>query len=133
MGCGESPFINDEKNPGDLVVARPSAESKLTLTKKNLIVHPFFRVGPSVGDENNLLIIITDKSSKAIDHSLDLRVMLWMPTMGHGSFPVTVTETSSGVFEASEIFFTMPGYWDVHFQIYENNNLIEEVKWGFTL
>jgi hypothetical protein len=48
----------------------------------------------------------------------NLEVYLWMPSMGHGSSPVTIKKTAQNdTFEISKIFFIMPGIWDVHFKI----------------
>ena len=52
---------------------------------------------------------------------------------GHGSFPVTLEKIADGVFLASEVFFSMPGYWDIHFQVFDGDELKEEVKWGLEL
>ncbi len=53
-------------------------------------------------------------------------VLLWMPSMGHGSSPVTVTEVREGVYQASNIFFVMPGDWEIRFQIREGTKVIDE-------
>ena len=79
----------------------------------------------------SILLLNSDGSSVSTNN--DLRIKLWMPTMGHGSFPVEVRQIAFGVYEVSDIFFTMPGLWDIHFQIYENGNYIEEVKWSLDL
>ena len=54
--------------------------------------------------------------------------------MGHGSFPVTIKKVGEGVYEASEIFFTMPGRWDVHFELYDNQGkIVDESLWPIEL
>lgn len=44
------------------------------------------------------------------------KVVLWMPSMGHGSSPVTVERLSTGVYRATRVFFTMKGDWEIRFQ-----------------
>lgn len=46
----------------------------------------------------------------------NLAVVLWMPSMGHGSSPVTVERISKGTYRASKVFFTMPGDWEIRIQ-----------------
>lgn len=44
-----------------------------------------------------------------------LSVVAWMPGMGHGSSPITVTRTAPGTYRATEVFFTMRGEWELRF------------------
>ena len=71
---------------------------------------------PYVGDESKLLIILQASNGMTYKEEISFGVKLWMPGMG-GSFPVTLEKIADGVFLASEVFFTMPGYWDIHFQV----------------
>ena len=56
----------------------------------------------------------------------NLSVILWMPSMGHGAAPVLVESVSPGVFRAKNVFFTMPGEWDIRFELKSGNQLIDE-------
>jgi hypothetical protein len=53
-------------------------------------------------------------------------VMLWMPSMGHGSSPVTVERLSTGVYRASRVFFTMKGDWEIHVQSKDGGEVHDE-------
>ena len=44
------------------------------------------------------------------------KIILWMPSMGHGSSPVTVERLSVGLYRAKNVFFTMKGDWEIRFQ-----------------
>lgn len=46
----------------------------------------------------------------------DLRVTLWMPSMGHGSSPVKVVRLQPGLYRIEKVFFNMRGDWEVRFQ-----------------
>jgi hypothetical protein len=46
-----------------------------------------------------------------------LKIVLWMPSMGHGSSPVTVEKIAPGIFRASQVFFNMKADWEIRFQI----------------
>jgi nitrogen fixation protein FixH len=55
-----------------------------------------------------------------------VKVVLWMPSMGHGSSPVTVEKVSDGVYRASHVFFSMGGDWDIRFQLFTNGEKTDE-------
>lgn len=48
-------------------------------------------------------------------------VVLWMPSMGHGSSPVTVERADVGTFKATQMSFIMGGEWEIRIQIKEGN------------
>lgn len=47
------------------------------------------------------------------DPANTLSVILWMPSMGHGSSPVTIEKIQEGVYRVRRVFFIMPGDWEV--------------------
>ena len=53
-------------------------------------------------------------------------VKLWMPSMGHGSSPVVITQTAAGTYLVSDVYFIMLGAWEIRFQLKNNNDVIEE-------
>lgn len=63
----------------------------------------------------------------------DVSVLLWMPSMGHGSSPVTVEKTADGEYKASKVFFIMPGSWEIHIQIKNDKTVVDEVVKKFNL
>ncbi|RYZ91710.1 MAG: serine protease spb1 [Proteobacteria bacterium] len=69
---------------------------------------------------------LADQSPMPVDHNLKLQVVLWMPSMGHGSTPVTVTRLDVGTFSATKVFFVMPGEWEIKFQLKDEEALQDE-------
>lgn len=56
-------------------------------------------------------------------------VKLWMASMGHGSSPVSVQPTTTpGVFEATGVYFSMPGDWEIWVQLKNGNEIVEQAK-----
>lgn len=53
-------------------------------------------------------------------------VQLWMPSMGHGSAPVTIRELSAGTYQAQNVFFIMAGEWEIHFQLKNGPDILDE-------
>ncbi|MEQ1722575.1 MAG: FixH family protein [Pseudobdellovibrio sp.] len=60
-------------------------------------------------------------------------VQLWMPSMGHGSTPVTVEKIKAGEYRASDVFFIMPGEWEIRIQLKDAQNVVDQVVKKITL
>ncbi|MNL12420.1 hypothetical protein D3C87_1332870 [compost metagenome] len=63
----------------------------------------------------------------ALDPQAKVTVVLWMPSMGHGSSPVTVTPVAPGVYRATNVYFVMPGAWEIRIKLKNDNNETAEV------
>jgi hypothetical protein len=59
----------------------------------------------------------------------EVKAVLWMPSMGHGSRPTTVTRLSESQFQVSNVAFIMPGEWEIRIQLKENNQVVDEVSY----
>jgi len=55
-----------------------------------------------------------------------LGVALWMPAMGHGSSPVTLTQKGPGEYVVENMYFTMRGDWDIQLLLKDNRKIIEK-------
>jgi hypothetical protein len=62
-----------------------------------------------------------------------VKVQLWMPSMGHGSSPVTLAPAQDaastaipGIYEGESAYFIMPGAWDVRVQLKQGATTVEE-------
>lgn len=69
---------------------------------------------------------LADQSPVPVDIDKGLKIFLWMPSMGHGSAPVKFEKKDIGTFEVSRIFFIMSGDWEIHFQMLEGSQIIDE-------
>jgi len=61
-------------------------------------------------------------------------VKLWMPSMGHGSRPVSFSPARDaagqiipGVYRVEKVIFTMRGDWDIQIQLREQGQVREQV------
>jgi len=57
-----------------------------------------------------------DGSPIPADAPGEFKILLWMPSMGHGSTPVVLERVDVGTYRASQVFFTMPGDWEIRVQ-----------------
>jgi hypothetical protein len=69
---------------------------------------------------------IVDGSAVLVDQSSVPQVVLWMPSMNHGSSPVFTSQEDTGTYRAKNVFFIMPGEWEIKFQIKEGNQVVDE-------
>lgn len=68
-----------------------------------------------------------DGSPVLVDLGANPKVVLWMPSMNHGSRPpVQTTNLDTGTFKASPVFFIMSGPWEIRFQIIESGQVADE-------
>ncbi|MBS1960365.1 MAG: hypothetical protein JST80_12885 [Bdellovibrionales bacterium] len=96
-------------------------ESQPTSTAMGSLVFKTYRA--------NLL----DQSPVQVDLESTPQVILWMPEMGHGSRPTTVNPIDVGTYRASDVFFVMPGKWEILFQIKSGESVLDEAVVNVTI
>ncbi len=70
--------------------------------------------GPALVPEESILQLKWFSSAGQSARPIALPMVdFQMPQHGHGTSPVAVTETEPGTFIVSEIYFTMPGDWEI--------------------
>lgn len=70
-----------------------------------------------------------DQSAILLDAGDKAEVVLWMSSMGHGSSPTVVQKLDVGTYRVNEVFFTMPGQWQMQFQFKnQNEEIIDEAS-----
>ena len=67
-----------------------------------------------------------NKPLTPIELNYDAAIVLWMPSMGHGSRPVSIEKLSNSKYSATKIFFIMPGEWEIRFQLKSNKEVVDE-------
>lgn len=62
-------------------------------------------------------------------------VKLFMPSMGHGSSPVTIQGAKDqagqpivGTYRVSDVYFVMPGEWEIWVQLKDGTTIVEKAK-----
>jgi hypothetical protein len=145
--CGDSPLLNKDSSDKDTsekfqfesslsfsnIRAAQSDSRGNDISANKYQVQGLWQVGPNLENENKILIVISDADGNRTDLPLKLDPYIWMAGMGHGSFPIKVTKVETGLYELSEIFFTMGGYWDFHLDFLFQDSIIDGVKWPINL
>lgn len=67
-----------------------------------------------------------DDSPVPVDLQGTPSLLLWMPSMGHGSTPTRTEQIDTGSFRISEVFFVMPGEWEMRFQLTSEGTVHDE-------
>ena len=61
-----------------------------------------------------------------VDPASTVAVKLWMPAMGHGSSPVKIAHGDAGKFQVTDVYFVMPGDWEIHVLLKNGSNVVDE-------
>jgi hypothetical protein len=94
---------------------------------------------PPTSTQNGVLIFkvvranLLDGTAVPVDVEGAAELILWMPEMGHGSTPTKVVPVDVGSFRATEVFFIMPGKWEMKFQFKKEGALLDEAVVSLTL
>lgn len=67
-----------------------------------------------------------DDSPVPVDLNSVPALILWMPSMGHGSSPTNVEQVDAGSYRAKNVFFIMPGEWELKFQMKDGSTVQDE-------
>jgi hypothetical protein len=117
-GCAKPNYSADGKDstfsskPG---LGRCTAES----AAGSLCIKVTWDILPTETQFGSFVFTLADLATDRLDsrdHS-PMSVVLWMPSMGHGSSPITVEKIAPGIYRAKKVFFNMKGDWEVQFNI----------------
>lgn len=102
-----------------------------TLPRQHLYFSMEWSQGPRTPEVSEFILRFWPENTTPTDSSLvdpqgDLNVILWMPSMGHGSVPVKVERLSAGVYRVSNVYFIMPGDWEVQVYIKNGNQVLDQ-------
>lgn len=53
--------------------------------------------------------------------------------MGHGSTPTQILKVDTGSYRANNVYFVMPGDWELKFQIKEGSSVLDEAVVSLTI
>ena len=131
MACGDSHRINDETSFSENI----DSNCQFYFKTENLCLTTSWEIHPTSETFGSMLLTFTDKDQpeRIISPKNDPTVVLWMTSMGHGSSPVTMERIEDGRYRASNIYFIMPGPWDIKYQLTDGPTVVEEVIENITI
>lgn len=129
-----SPGNNNTSTP---VTDKPQQQNcSLYLSKSEICLHIQWLQNPNSLNNSSFVLTFTQgKTSTAVSSEVfeklytNLKIILWMPSMGHGSVPVIIKKNADALsLTVERVYFIMPGDWDIRFQIKENESIIDETR-----
>ncbi|MFV8257880.1 FixH family protein [Bdellovibrio bacteriovorus] len=111
----ETPAVNNEQND-------PQSTCPLYFSKENICAELIWKQNPTSTDFSEFELRFN--SAVAAEN---LSVILWMPSMGHGSSPVKIESLGDGKFRVFKVFFIMPGDWEIRIVLKDTQTTRDQV------
>ncbi len=113
------PLQQQESKPG-------TAACPLFFTTENLCATYSGVTQPTEDTTGSFTLKFAMPSGQPADPKMNLKVIIWMPDMGHGSSPVTITKQAVGHYLVDRVFFSMHGQWQIRIQLKNAAAVAEE-------
>ncbi|MBC7466329.1 MAG: FixH family protein [Bdellovibrio sp.] len=129
FGCARPNYLDSVKQDQQQTVN--SEVYKLASASLGLAIDLAFDKTPNDSDENTFILQFHQPgSSVAVGVDQTIAIILWMPSMGHGSSPVKIQKIADGIYRVTKVYFIMPGDWEIRLQIkdQETSNVIEQIN-----
>lgn len=133
LGCARPDYISKE-------LLNPSSQGScpLMFPKSSICFDITWINGPSTSGSSDFIARFWDKNTGSkdgpfIDPPGELKILLWMPSMSHGSAPVTLQKTSLGEFKVTNVYFIMPKDWEVRFTLEDQGQIFDQASFGLIL
>lgn len=113
----------------------------LVFKKGAMHIHANFEVTPAVGADSVLRLVAMDAAThKPTAFTEDVEVVLWMPSMGHGSSPTQVERVVdaagavvSSTLRVRNVYFIMGGDWEVRVTLKSADGTTETQKFALDI
>lgn len=106
LACAQPDYLSDDEPLSDNA-EKPVALCPYSLTKKKICFSLNWNSAPSSKESNSFELEFSEPLEEK------LLIKLWMPSMGHGSAPVTITHRDPKHISVSNVYFIMPGDWEI--------------------
>lgn len=122
LACARPDYISQEEWQR---LNNPASSNESPWEFKKLNIHAKFQWAqtPNSTDAQEFLLDLQGDLSQ-ID---DLAVILWMPSMGHGSAPVKIERLSESQFRVTRVYFIMPGDWEVRMTLKKSGQVLDQL------
>ena len=135
LGCAKPTYINssntDGKNP-EQKQGETTYDCRLKWNSKNYCLSWSWKTLPTEEDYGSMILRVyqfsrLDNFVEPVDLNINPQVVLWMPSMNHGSSQTNVKRISAGTFQVDDVFFTMPGKWEIRFRLLDGDSVDEAI------
>jgi len=124
MGCAKPNYEETQRSPA----ADEQGACDAFFAQANVCLDLIWEKKPTNDDMGSFVVetYTPGDRSQFVDLKNQLEIVLWMPSMGHGSSPVTIEKIAPGQYRVSRVFFIMPGDWEIQFKLKNGNTVLEE-------
>jgi hypothetical protein len=125
VACGDSHVVNDPQRKVETV----HSQCELAFASEDLCLSAKWEIMPTASTFGSMILTFSELENpdQVVTPVNEPFVELWMPSMGHGSSPVTMEFIETGKYRVKDVFFIMPGHWDIHYQLKNGSTVIEDV------
>jgi hypothetical protein len=128
--CGKSPLLK-EITPN--VGGNQALETFKMFQTTGAKVELKWLTALNTTEEGKAIVMITKDGRLFEDTDISLGAYLWMESMGHGSSPIVVEKLAKGIYQLTEIYFTMTKDWQLHLTLSKNGTIVENIKFEYYL
>lgn len=120
LGCARPTYLSSAPETGVMGKAGPGG-CQARFQKSNACVDIQWEKRPTETEYGSFILTVRHPTSELLldaesNETEPMKIVLWMPSMGHGSAPVKIAKLSIGVYRATNVFFSMKGDWEIRFQ-----------------
>jgi hypothetical protein len=136
--CAEPKYVKESGLDNSSQTAQEAkVDCSVSFANSGLCLYWYWEKKPTSSDMGSLIfktykLNALDQTPVEVDAVQIPNLILWMPSMGHGSSPTKVNRVDVGTYRASNVFFIMPGEWELKFQIKIGTEITDEVKVNIT-
>lgn len=115
--------------------ANPIPNYDLSFAGGKYHAYIYWTDGPNLRTQSSFQVRWLDEKFEAIEAPGQFEIELSMPAHGHPGSPVSITGTEFlGVYNVTDVYFSMSGDWQVLVNVlFENNEQVEEQTFNLTL
>ena len=128
--CGASPLLHHEQPVTARTEAaapvQAAAHCDLSFSRAQLCASLTWDAQPDSENEGSFVMQFRSLRGDSVNSPQVPSVQLWMPSMGHGSSPVTVVALGGGAYRVSRVFFIMPGDWEIRVQLKDGAQIADQ-------
>ncbi len=134
--CGKDSLVEEteavilQRSPSETNPGRPSS---YYFKKYSVYLKMNWKTVRNTQEESLVDISFVDEFDRPMKMDYQVSSYIWMPSMGYGSTPITITRKNEFTFSLSEIFFINKGFWEIHFVINDGIHGDDEVVDGYII
>ena len=138
VGCAQPKYVNENNTQNNNSGNEAHADCSVKFTQSQICVSWHWEKQPTSSEVGTFIfktfrLNTFDQTAIEVNSVSVPQVQLWMPSMGHGSTPTQVVQLDVGTYRAENVFFVMPGEWDIRFQIKDGDTVNDEALVHITL